>query len=235
MRRYIYVFSHHKMDTDLIPAPLQNLPNVTYVEEPPVDIRPDLYVRTGCKISIPEPISLRLDGDSSFGTLGFVGTIENLGPQRHVLVTAGHMVDDAPSILIHGTDNKTYNAEVVKQFERFLGVPQFRPGEQDVPGPVSLNQICLLEQHEIPSEILQCTFSSVDCCRLSMPDDIDNDPSLMSRAPMLSDMSKLCKFIGKEYGIRAHKYGAASGLTNGTLSDIQQPVLELPAYWLKVK
>lgn len=80
----------------------------------------------------PETISLRLDGDFSFGTLGFVGTIENLGPQRNVLVTAGHVVDDAPSILIHGTDSKTYSAEVVQQFERFLGVSRFRLGEQDV-------------------------------------------------------------------------------------------------------
>ena len=94
---------------------------------------------------------------------------------------------------------------------------------------------CLLEQQEIPNEILQCTFSSVNCCCFSMLDDIDDDPSLMSRALMFSDMLKLCKFIGKEYGIRVHKYGAASGLTNGTLSDIQQPVLELPAYRLKVK
>ena len=94
------------MDSDMIPGPLQDLPNVTYVEEPPVDIRPDQYVRTGCKISIPETISLRLDGGFSFGTLGFVGIIENLGPPRHVLVTAGHVVDDARYILIHGTDNK---------------------------------------------------------------------------------------------------------------------------------
>lgn len=229
------MFSHHKMDTDLIPAPLQNLPNVTYVDEPPVDIRPDRCVRTGCKISIPEVVSLRLDEDFSFGTLGFVGTLENLGPQRHVLVTAGHVVDDALSVLIHGTDEKTYNTEVVMQFKRFLGVPQFRLGEQDVPGPVSLNQICLLEQQGIPSEILQCTFLPIDCCRLSMPDDIVDDPLLMSRAPIFSDMSKLCNFIRKGYGIRVHKYGAGSGLTNGTLSDIQQPVFKLPVYLLIIK
>ena len=48
-----------------------------------------------CKISTPETISLRLGGDFSFGTLGFVGIIENLGPPRHVLMTAGHVADDA--------------------------------------------------------------------------------------------------------------------------------------------
>ena len=110
-------------------------------------------------------------------------------------------------------------------------MPQYRLGEQDVSGPICLNQICLLEQQEIPREILQCTFPSVDCCRLSVPDDIDDDLSLMSRAPIFSDMPKLRKSIG----IRAHKYGAASGLTSGTLSDIQQPVFEIPVYQLMVK
>ena len=33
MRRCVYVFSHHKMDIE-IPAPLKNLPNVTFIEEP---------------------------------------------------------------------------------------------------------------------------------------------------------------------------------------------------------
>lgn len=37
---------------------------------------------------------MQLDGDFSFGTLGFVGIIENLGPPRHVVVTAGHVVDN---------------------------------------------------------------------------------------------------------------------------------------------
>lgn len=69
------MFSHHKMDMELIPAPLQNLPNVTYVEEPPADIRPGTYVQTGCRIFIPESISLRLDFNFLFGTLGFVGTM----------------------------------------------------------------------------------------------------------------------------------------------------------------
>ena len=62
MRRCIYVFSHHKMDSGMIPAPLQDIPNITYVEEAPVDVCPDQYVQTGCKILIPETISLQCHG-----------------------------------------------------------------------------------------------------------------------------------------------------------------------------
>lgn len=53
----------------------------------------------------------------------------------------------------------------------------------------------------------------------------------MSCALIFSDTSKLHKSIR----IRVHKYGATSGFTNGTLSDIQQPVFEVSVYQLMVK
>lgn len=237
VRHHIYVFSFHKIDQELIPTPLRNLPNVSYVEEPPADIRPNACIHPGCKISIPETASLRLDGNFSFGTLGFVGTIENLGPQRHVLVTTGHVTDEAPFILIHDTDGKTYNTEVVQQFKRFLGVPQYRLGKQDVPGPVSLNQACLLEQ-SIPNEILRCIFLSVDCCHFTKPQDLDiveEDRSLLSRAPMLSEIQGLKDIIESEGGLRVYKFGAASGITTGILSDVEQPRFDVFVYVLKIR
>lgn len=63
MRRYIYVFALDKVDIGLIPAPLRDLPNVDYVEETPEDIRleSDSGVHTGCTVSAPENVQVRLD------------------------------------------------------------------------------------------------------------------------------------------------------------------------------
>lgn len=91
-------------------------------------------------------------------------------------------------------------------------------GEQDVPGLVSLNQICLLEQQGIPTEILQCVFSSVGCCCLSMLDGIDNDPLLMSCAPIFSDMSKLCKLIRKKHRVTVYNSMAPLLLSSSPFS-----------------
>lgn len=71
--------------------------------------------------------------------------MENFGPSRYVLATVGYVVDDAQSIEIHATDGSLHNTKVVQHFERFLGIPWFRMGEQKDLSPVSLNQICLLE------------------------------------------------------------------------------------------
>lgn len=64
-------------------------------------------------------------------------------------------------------------------------MPQYRLGEQDVPGPISLNQIRLLKQQEIPCEILQYIFPSINCCHLSVLDDIDDNLTTFHLCPVL--------------------------------------------------
>ena len=218
-----------------IPAPLKNLPNVTFIEEPPLQIHPEGSVQAGCKITVPENTVLRLGETFSSGTLGFVGTMENLGPTRHVLITVGHVVDEAAKISVHTADNNIYPTEFVDQFERFLGVPTFRIDKPDVPGPVSLNQICFLESPAIAE--LRCVFQSTDCCGLGIQDDAgqDDDPSLVARGPIFADMRKLEGLVRKNDGITVYKLGNASGLTTGILSDVQKPDDDLSVFRLKIK
>ncbi|PGH23548.1 hypothetical protein AJ80_02328 [Polytolypa hystricis UAMH7299] len=49
-----------------------------------------------------DALSLTLGNTFSFGTAACIGTLENIGPKRYVIATAGHVVDDAPSLDIQG-------------------------------------------------------------------------------------------------------------------------------------
>lgn len=115
---------------------------------PLAHIQPNAYVQTGRRCLFWSPM-------------------ESFGPSRYVLATVGYVVDDAQSIEIHATDGSLHSTKVVQHFERFLGIPWFRMGEQKDLSPVSLNQICLLEPPEIP---LQYALPSVDYCRFNDPE-----------------------------------------------------------------
>lgn len=41
----------------------------------------------------------------SYGAIGFIEVLENLGPRRLVIATAGHAVDDAPWIKFKDSDS----------------------------------------------------------------------------------------------------------------------------------
>ena len=164
--RRVYELSYGEKDP-VIPAALRDLPNLAFSKQPEYDIRPERYVESGSKISITEAYSLRLDDEAGFGTVGFAAVLEdNLGTRRHVLSTVGHVIDDASTINVQGADESKYDLEPVPECRRELGCPRFRRNKEDVSGPISLNQICLLETSAFPSDLLRCVFPSIDCCRI---------------------------------------------------------------------
>ncbi|EFQ96904.1 hypothetical protein MGYG_09211 [Nannizzia gypsea CBS 118893] len=113
----------------VVPLELRDLPNIKLTREEPEMIYPDT-IKSGSKIIVPDQLSLNLNSTFSFGTVGYVAVIEELGERRLVLVTAGHVVDGAHSI------------QVVP------GVPLFRRGEPVNAPPASLNETCLLKTYQ---------------------------------------------------------------------------------------
>lgn len=152
-----------------VPHFLRDVPNLVFKHQQPPNIQPD-SVQCGSKIAIPDQFSLTLDDIHDIGTVGHFARIEMLGdsPNRHVLVTAGHVIDNASKILIEDdTDGAQFPVQVIPEFRRTLGIPQFRMKQLPLWNPMinlaTLNEICLLETANIPHDRLLCAFPSIDC------------------------------------------------------------------------
>lgn len=190
-------------------------------------------MKPGSKLVAPDPISLRLDEVFSFGTVGFISILDN---HRHVILTAGHIVDRAASIQIQDEANgNTYELQTVPQFTRTLGVPCFRVGKPDVSSRDSLNEMCLLGTAGIPRDMLQCSFPSVDCNRFCPADDTIEDCELIARDPELGNVDKLRRLVNNGRHLTFYKCGAATGLTAGTLFGIDRYDGEVKTYKLKIR
>ncbi|KAM5476748.1 hypothetical protein MauCBS54593_000018 [Microsporum audouinii] len=222
----------------VVPQDLRDLPNIKLTREEPEEIYPDT-IKSGSKIIVPDPLSLNLNSTFSFGTVGYVAVIEELGERRLVLVTAGHVVDDARTIRIQDEEQEDniYQSQIVPEFERIGGVPLFRRGEPINPLPASLNETCLLETDQIPRSALRRVGEHVDCNRLN-PDPTINDSddsSLSAFDPKLGDIGRLRQFLLEEEPVQVYKYGAASSYTTGFLRQIRQDDHEENLYRLKVQ
>lgn len=80
-------------------------------------------------------------------------------------------------------------------YSNFSSVPQFRLGQLKDLSPVSLNQICLLEPPNLP---LWCVFPKIDCSWYSVPENFEDDQSLLLCWPLFSCMLTLQKFLRKK-------------------------------------
>lgn len=131
-------------------------------------------------------------------------------------------------------DDSLHDTKIVQQFERFLGIPRFRIGQQDETSEVSLNQACLLEAPEIP---LKCVFPNLNCCRYNDRDGLENDTDELLRFPLLMNLSALRRAVKKNGGIDVYKVGGVTGTTVGTLFTVGQPsphsdlVVKLKIHW----
>ncbi|EER42499.1 conserved hypothetical protein [Histoplasma capsulatum H143] len=181
----------------VVPEALQDTPAFTLVEREPKQIHLEA-VQPGSTIATRESFSLQLDDCSSTGTVGFLGTLDNLGPTRHVLATAGHVIEDASSVFVLDANGIPYPLQIVPEFQRTLGMPSFRISRTpNTNGDVSLNDMCLLET----THILQTSYG---------------------RDPKASDFTKLRDIINFGQHITVYKYGAITSLTTGTLSCINR-------------
>lgn len=221
----------------VVPEALRDTPAFTLVEREPKQIRLQA-VQPGSTIATRESFSLRLDDCSSTGTVGFLGTLDNLGPTWHDLATAGHVIDDASSVFVLNANRIPYPLQIVPEFQRTLGMPSFRISRTpNTNGNVSLNDMCLLETTHIPPNQLRCALLSIDCTLFGSYYDISDDPALMKRDPKASDFTKLRDIINFGQHISVYKYGAITSLTTGTLSCINRldggdvDVFELEVDW----
>ncbi|PGH05278.1 hypothetical protein GX51_02999 [Blastomyces parvus] len=235
-KRRMYELIWHEPQP-VIPEALRDTPAFTLVEQEPRQMRLQA-VQPGSTIAARESFSLRLDDCSSTGTVGFLGTLDNLGPTRHVLTTAGHVIEDASSVFVHNANGIPYPLQIVPEFQRTLGVPSFRISRTPTTsGNVSLNDMCLLETTHIPPNQLRCSFLSIDCTLFGSDSDISDDPALMKRDPKASDITKLREIINFGQHITVYKHGAITSLTAGTLSYINRldggdiDVFELEVDW----
>ncbi|PGG96055.1 hypothetical protein AJ79_09743 [Helicocarpus griseus UAMH5409] len=148
-----------------VPEVLRNTSTLLLTERQPETINAQA-VQVGSEIVSRESFSVRLDDRESKGTLGFIATVENLNSarSRHVIATAGHLINVASSIYaLDDADQRRYLLQVVPEFRRTLGTPSFRIFRTPTRGTISANEICLLETNNIPLSSLSCSFPSVDC------------------------------------------------------------------------
>jgi hypothetical protein len=108
------------------------------------------------------------------------------------------------------TNGQVFELQRVPEFVRTLGVPRFRWGKPCTPGPVSLNNACLLEAANIPDNVLLCSpFGPVqiDCNRFHPSTELlDEDPNIATQDPKLGDMDKLCAWINDSLPLEVYKY-----------------------------
>jgi hypothetical protein len=115
--------------------------------------------------------------------------LENLGPSRHAIATAGHIVDDGTPIYVQDdADEKIFLLQFVPEFVRTLVIPQFRLGKPSISSQISLNEICLLETAHIAHNVLHL----LDCNRFNADEKIDEDPD-----PKLGNMRKLRSLVNE--------------------------------------
>jgi Peptidase family S64 len=215
-----------------IPTALQDLLNLILIKREPKRFNLE-SIRAGSKIFTLGKFSLRLDDSFTFGTLGFIGMLESLGPSTcHY-----HIVDDRTPIYVQDdADEKIFSLQFVPELVRTLGIPQFRVGKPSISpvGQISLNEICLLETAHIAHDVLQCLLPSIDCNRFNADEKIDEDPALAARDPKLGNMRKLRSLVNEGDPIGVHKYGAATGYTTGSLFKIEKYKSDVAIYKLKI-
>lgn len=192
----------------------------------PRNIRPQV----SCKILCVEPqsISAVMQPTRSFGSLGFLGLLEedthNGGRVRHVGVTVGHILDDSIEDIVElETDDQMYSVQLhpAPNFERrgrrrpaFRNhLPRFRS---------CFDSICLLEADTLSAELMDLLHISnaIDCNALfSVPEGIPLVDSPWD--PALLDSEHVLKSLTQMLPLEVHKHGAATGQTTGQLVDIE--------------
>ncbi|QSS65621.1 hypothetical protein I7I51_06467 [Histoplasma capsulatum] len=225
-----------------IPPVLLGCPGIALrevYEHPAKDIIPDChnadFLKPGSKlVSLSGPI---YRNPAPFGTLGCLLTVERDEAKQHVIVTAGHVLDDDGD-KIHAEDIANDSFVVLKtvpKFERTLGYPGFRRSSQR---NRCLDEICFLEVPEsISAGQLPCCLGDVDCIGLPLSE----DPSVPSLFPGDLDPEVLRLWVASSDSVRVFKNGSGTGRTTGKLVLISKVRTDDPsldqttAYQMQVK
>lgn len=172
---------------------------------------------------IPSPYLANTNSDEMFGTLAFIGTIENTSYDSdlvHVALTVGHVLDpvDAAGVTLFSGES-SHQVQPIEGHERFLGKPKFRvrfPGARK-----ELDEICFLNVDSVgPIECL--SLPNVNCNVWYPVPEYYTEADRVYLPALLEDPSPIIDCINDLLPLSVLEYGASSGLTKGSVVHVEK-------------